>query len=65
MTGKIKSNSNDHNFILMNDLGLTKEYLCTTCRAKALMTIKPRDPICYDKENSVRIGSCHKEIFSC
>jgi hypothetical protein len=55
--------TNGHNFILMNDLGLTKEYLCSSCRATAVMTIKPRQSISYSKENSVVAGNCHKGVF--
>lgn len=58
-----KTHSKDHNFVLMNDFGLKKEYLCTSCKSKAVMTIQPRQPICYDKQTSVRIGDCHKDVF--
>ncbi len=55
--------TNEHNFVLMNDMGITKEYLCSKCKAKAVFNIIPRRSICHDGEKLIIVENCCKEEF--
>jgi len=53
-----------HEFELMSDMGVAKEYLCSKCRAKATLNIRiPEDFNMYvkGKEKKGLYGSCAKE----